>query len=206
MTWITSDPSGASTVPSSGRSGKPATPSSPSTTLPRKPQRSRKPVALKKDEIHRLSYHEVQQVEVELVAQASPTSARHTSPGTSPRMGIIRRTIKYSETDLDAVPMRCYRETDLDEVMQARHEEDEEEEAGQERVGNKVDSAFVSERSGHGTLGRSRSGARGRVERVVEDEEGVVSWATVRMLGDKKRQATPRAHEEDEVLSRLLKG
>ncbi|KAK1905648.1 PH and SEC7 domain containing protein 1 [Dissostichus eleginoides] len=26
------------------------------------------------------------------------------------------KTIKYSETDLDAVPLRCYRETDLDEV------------------------------------------------------------------------------------------
>lgn len=120
-------------------------------------------------------------------------------------MGIIRRTIKYSETDLDAVPMRCYRETDLDEVMQARHEE-EEERTGQERVGNKDDSALASERSGRGTLGRSRSGARGRVERVVEDEEGVVSWATVRMLGDRKRQSAMRTHEEDEVLSRLFKG
>uniref|UniRef100_A0A6Q2ZLX1 Pleckstrin and Sec7 domain containing a n=1 Tax=Esox lucius TaxID=8010 RepID=A0A6Q2ZLX1_ESOLU len=27
--------------------------------------------------------------------------------------------IKYSETDLDAVPLKCYRETDLDEVMSA---------------------------------------------------------------------------------------
>lgn len=142
-------------------------------------------------------------MEVELVAQTPPASTCHTSPSTSPRMGIIRRTIKYSETDLDAVPMRCYRETDLDEVMQARHEE---EEMGEEGVGNKDDSAFVSERSGRGTLGRSRSGARGRVERVVEDEEGVVSWATVRMLGDRKRQAATRPHEEDEVLSRLLKG
>lgn len=34
----------------------------------------------------------------------------------TPKTGIIRRTIKYSETDLDAVPLRCYRETDLDEV------------------------------------------------------------------------------------------
>lgn len=36
--------------------------------------------------------------------------------GSAPKTGIIRQTIKYSETDLDAVPLRCYRETDLDEV------------------------------------------------------------------------------------------
>lgn len=36
--------------------------------------------------------------------------------GSSPKTGIIRQTLKYSETDLDAVPLRCYRETDLDEV------------------------------------------------------------------------------------------
>lgn len=37
--------------------------------------------------------------------------------GFVPKTGIIRRTVQYSETDLDAVPLRCYRETDLDEVM-----------------------------------------------------------------------------------------
>lgn len=36
--------------------------------------------------------------------------------GSTPRTGIIRHSVKYSETDLDAVPLRCYRETDLDEV------------------------------------------------------------------------------------------
>lgn len=36
--------------------------------------------------------------------------------GSAPRTGIIRHSVKYSETDLDAVPLRCYRETDLDEV------------------------------------------------------------------------------------------
>lgn len=36
----------------------------------------------------------------------------------APRTGIIRHSVKYSETDLDAVPLRCYRETDLDEVGQ----------------------------------------------------------------------------------------
>lgn len=41
----------------------------------------------------------------------------HDPRGSAPGTGIIRRTIRYSETDLDAVPLRCYRETDLDEVI-----------------------------------------------------------------------------------------
>ncbi|XP_077481581.1 uncharacterized protein LOC144092561 isoform X2 [Stigmatopora argus] len=31
-----------------------------------------------------------------------------------PRTAVVGRTLEYSETDLDAVPLRCYRETDLD--------------------------------------------------------------------------------------------
>nr|DBA15322.1 TPA: hypothetical protein GDO54_004551 [Pyxicephalus adspersus] len=31
--------------------------------------------------------------------------------------GIIRRTIKYSDTDLDSVPLRCYRETNIDDIL-----------------------------------------------------------------------------------------
>uniref|UniRef100_A0A673X664 PH and SEC7 domain-containing protein 1-like n=1 Tax=Salmo trutta TaxID=8032 RepID=A0A673X664_SALTR len=54
--------------------------------------------------------------------------------------GIIRKTIKYSETDLDAVPLKCYRETDLDEVMLAEAQAERERE--QEEV--EVDSAFGS--------------------------------------------------------------
>uniref|UniRef100_A0A6Q2WV90 Pleckstrin and Sec7 domain containing a n=1 Tax=Esox lucius TaxID=8010 RepID=A0A6Q2WV90_ESOLU len=63
--------------------------------------------------------------------------------------GIIRRTIKYSETDLDAVPLKCYRETDLDEVMSAEgrtNRESEQDEA-------EVDSAFGSNRSVLGISG-----------------------------------------------------
>lgn len=56
----------------------------------------------------KLSHHAVRQVEVELVTPHPRGAALKT--------GIIRRAIKYSETDLDAVPLRCYRETDLDEV------------------------------------------------------------------------------------------
>uniref|UniRef100_A0A8C8HZS9 Pleckstrin and Sec7 domain containing a n=1 Tax=Oncorhynchus tshawytscha TaxID=74940 RepID=A0A8C8HZS9_ONCTS len=87
------------------------------------------------DEGQSLSYHNVQQVEVELVTPPPVAVV-----GISPKMGIIRKTIKYSETDLDAVPLKCYRETDLDEVMLAEARAERERE--QEEV--EVDSAFGS--------------------------------------------------------------
>ncbi|XP_009305656.1 uncharacterized protein psda isoform X2 [Danio rerio] len=135
------------------------------------------------------SCQDVQQVEVELISH-------HPTVGTSNKTGIIRRTVKYSETDIDAVPLRCYRETDLDEVMLAEQEE--------------VDSAFGSNRSVLGTSGTTSSSPLDGVlcphtdgEEELQDEE-VASWASVRMQGDKKRQnATP---EGDEVFSRLLRG
>uniref|UniRef100_A0A4W5NT38 Pleckstrin and Sec7 domain containing a n=1 Tax=Hucho hucho TaxID=62062 RepID=A0A4W5NT38_9TELE len=96
------------------------------------------------DEGQSLSYHNVQQVEVELVTPP-PVAVI----GISPKTGIIRKTIKYSETDLDAVPLKCYRETDLDEVMLAEAEALEEREREQE------------ERAGHLGL-QSRGGGGGR--------------------------------------------
>uniref|UniRef100_G3NJM8 Pleckstrin and Sec7 domain containing n=1 Tax=Gasterosteus aculeatus TaxID=69293 RepID=G3NJM8_GASAC len=63
--------------------------------------------------------------------------------GASPKTGIIRRTLKYSETDLDAVPLRCYRETDIDEVLLAELDDG--------------DSAFGSNRSVQGTSGTGSS-------------------------------------------------
>ncbi|CAI5655063.1 unnamed protein product [Oreochromis niloticus] len=176
----------------------PPTSSSPSPTPPSslhlKPGNQRRG---RETEGQKLSHHEVRQIEVELVT----TDPR----GSTPKTGIIRRTLKYSETDLDAVPLRCYRETDLDEVMRA--------EAAEE-----ADSAFGSNRS---VLGNSNfnpadpspkphPGGRKEVdgEEEEEDEEdeeegGVVSWASVRMQGDRQRQ---RAMKEEEVLSLLLKG
>ncbi|XP_008296043.1 PH and SEC7 domain-containing protein 1-like [Stegastes partitus] len=146
----------------------------------------------------KLSYHEVRQIEVELV---TPNSR-----GSTPKTGIIRRTIKYSETDLDAVPLRCYRETDLDEVMRAEAEAAEE-----------ADSAFGSNRSVLGNCSfspadaspkpRTGGGKEENGEEEDEDEEeeeGVVSWASVRMQGDRQRQRATK--EEDEVFSLLLKG
>ncbi|CAG05091.1 unnamed protein product [Tetraodon nigroviridis] len=61
--------------------------------------------------LHKASHHKVRQIQVELVTSDPCDFA--------PKTGIIRHTIKYSETDLDAVPLRCYRETDLDEVRTA---------------------------------------------------------------------------------------
>ncbi|KAK5854425.1 hypothetical protein PBY51_015495 [Eleginops maclovinus] len=148
-------------------------------------------------EAPKVTHHKVRQIEVELVTSDTR--------GSAPKTGIIRQTIKYSETDLDAVPLRCYRETDLDEVMRAEAEAEAAEEA---------DSDFGSNRS---FLGNSfsppspkpRTDGRTKVEEEEEEEyeqeeEGVVSWASVRMLGDRQKQRATR--EEDEVFSLLLKG
>uniref|UniRef100_A0A8B9KQQ3 Pleckstrin and Sec7 domain containing a n=1 Tax=Astyanax mexicanus TaxID=7994 RepID=A0A8B9KQQ3_ASTMX len=120
-------------------------------------------------ETQKATSHDVQQVDVELL-NPPPSS------GSSPKTGIIKRTIKYSETDLDAVPMRCYRETDIDEVILAEQEE--------------VDSAFGSDRSVLGTSGTSSGSpmegtlslqANGEEEDEQLQDEEVVSWASVRI-------------------------
>lgn len=54
----------------------------------------------------------------------------------------VGRAAKYSETDLDTVPLRCYRETDIDEVLA------EQEEA--------ADSAIESQPSSEGPAGTGR--------------------------------------------------
>ncbi len=131
--------------------------------------------------------------------------------GTSPKTGIIRRTLKYSETDLDAVPLRCYRETDIDEVLLAEQED--------------ADSAFGSNRSVQGLSGtgssplgglaygrtdgeevEERRGGREEEEEEdeEEEEEEMVSWASVRMQGDNRKQQYA-AQEEPEVFGHLLK-
>uniref|UniRef100_A0A8C8CB89 Pleckstrin and Sec7 domain containing a n=1 Tax=Oncorhynchus tshawytscha TaxID=74940 RepID=A0A8C8CB89_ONCTS len=66
--------------------------------------------------------------------------------------------INYAETDLDAVPLKCYRETDLDEVILAEAEREQEE----------VDSAFGSNRS---VLGTSASSASTIVRTDGEEDE-----------------------------------
>lgn len=53
----------------------------------------------------------------------------------------VGRAAKYSETDLDTVPLRCYRETDIDEVLAEREE---------------ADSAIESQPSSEGPPGTAR--------------------------------------------------
>ncbi|XP_018621639.1 flocculation protein FLO11-like [Scleropages formosus] len=177
----------SSTAPPSGTSSESPTPTPPN-SLPLKTTPSeRGPEGMSQS----LASHNVQHVEVELVTPP-PAAA-----GASPKTGIIRRTIKYSETDLDAVPLRCYRETNIDEVLAEQEE---------------ADSAFGSNRSVMGTSGAGSSPLEGALyvrtdgeedlEEELQDEE-VVSWASVRMQGDRKRQHATQ--EEDEVYSLLLK-
>ncbi|XP_016107913.1 PH and SEC7 domain-containing protein 1-like [Sinocyclocheilus grahami] len=163
-----------------------APPSGHSTPIP--------PSYLPLEELALRANHDVQHVEVELV---TPPPA---APGTSPKTGIIRRTLKYSETDLDAVPLRCYRETDIDEVLLAEQED--------------ADSAFGSNRSVMGTscagsspLGEmSNERTDGQEEEEEEEEEDVASWVTVRMQGDVRRLlADQERDEEEEFYSMMLK-
>ncbi|XP_075902108.1 uncharacterized protein LOC142901470 [Nelusetta ayraudi] len=141
----------------------------------------------------RSSAHQVRQVEVELVTSGPR--------GSTPRTGIIRHSVKYSETDLDAVPLRCYRETDLDEVMRAEAEAAEQEQEEEEEL--EEDSAFGSNRSS--SLGHAPTTvAPWGVE--PEEEEGVASWASVRMLGERQRRRAEKEQEQEEVLGLLLRG
>ncbi|XP_032429815.1 PH and SEC7 domain-containing protein 1-like isoform X4 [Xiphophorus hellerii] len=172
----------ASTAPPSGNSSESPTPTPPSSL----PLLS--------------ANHDVQHVEVELV---TPPPA---AIGMSPKTGIIRRTLKYSETDLDAVPLRCYRETDIDEILLAEQDD--------------ADSAFGSNRSVQGTSGAGSSPLRGLAYRRTggeeeegsedeeekdeeEEEEEMVSWASVRMQGDSRKQRYA-AEEDPEVFGHLL--
>ncbi|KAI4892463.1 hypothetical protein NFI96_012572 [Prochilodus magdalenae] len=158
------------------------------------------PNSLPLEELALRANHDVHHVEVELV---TPPPA---APGTSPKTGIIRRTLKYSETDLDAVPLRCYRETDIDEVLLADKDD--------------FDSAFGSNRSVMGTSGTGSSPLggtpydrtdgeeeedRAHEEEEQEGEEDVASWASVRTQGDLRRQLNSQEQEEEEILSMLLK-
>lgn len=63
--------------------------------------------------------HSLSHVEVEI--EMSPPGSQ--KPG-SCETGIIKRTVKYSETDLDTVPLRCYRETNIDDILAEKEEVD----------------------------------------------------------------------------------
>uniref|UniRef100_A0A7N8WJI6 Pleckstrin and Sec7 domain containing a n=1 Tax=Mastacembelus armatus TaxID=205130 RepID=A0A7N8WJI6_9TELE len=157
-------------TPADALSTTPPTSGSPSPTPPSslhlRPASQRRG---RDSEGQRSSHHNVQQIEVELVTPGSRDSVTKT--------GIVRRTVKYSETDLDAVPLKCYRETDLDEVTEEAE----------------VDSAFGSNRSvlGNSSFSPADASLKPRIggrededgneeeeEDEDEEEEGVVSWAS----------------------------
>ncbi|XP_030097194.1 PH and SEC7 domain-containing protein 1 isoform X1 [Serinus canaria] len=102
---------GSSDTPKTGSS---APDSAPLTELP---QKSVSPLPAKPSGL--VPEHSLSHVEVEI--EVSPLSSQ--KPG-SCETGIIRRTVKYSETDLDTVPLRCYRETNIDDILAEKEEVD----------------------------------------------------------------------------------
>ncbi|XP_063019716.1 PH and SEC7 domain-containing protein 1 isoform X1 [Melospiza melodia melodia] len=102
---------GSSDTPKTGSSAPDSTP------LAELPQKSVSPLPAKPPEL--VPEHSLSHVEVEI--EVSPLSSQ--KPG-SCETGIIRRTVKYSETDLDTVPLRCYRETNIDDILAEKEEVD----------------------------------------------------------------------------------
>ncbi|NXG67237.1 PSD1 protein, partial [Hemiprocne comata] len=102
---------GSSDAPKTGSSAPDSAP------LAKPPQ---KPVHLPPAEPPRsMPEHSLSHVEVEI--EMSPPGSQKPS---SCEIGIIRRTVKYSETDLDTVPLRCYRETNIDDILAEKEEVD----------------------------------------------------------------------------------
>ncbi|NWH35575.1 PSD1 protein, partial [Chloropsis hardwickii] len=102
---------GSSDTPKTGSS---APDSAPLAELPQKPV---SPLPAEPPEL--VPEHSLSHVEVEI--EVSPLGSQ--KPG-SCETGIIRRTVKYSETDLDTVPLRCYRETNIDDILAEKEEVD----------------------------------------------------------------------------------
>ncbi|RLW04203.1 hypothetical protein DV515_00006029 [Chloebia gouldiae] len=102
---------GSSDTPKTGSSAPDSAP------LAELPQKSVSPLPAKPPGL--VPEHSLSHVEVEI--EVSPLSSQ--KPG-SCETGIIRRTVKYSETDLDTVPLRCYRETNIDDILAEKEEVD----------------------------------------------------------------------------------
>ncbi|NXM10747.1 PSD1 protein, partial [Ploceus nigricollis] len=102
---------GSSDTPKTGSSAPDSAP------LAELPQKSVSP--LPAEPLGLVPEHSLSHVEVEI--EVSPLSSQ--KPG-SCETGIIRRTVKYSETDLDTVPLRCYRETNIDDILAEKEEVD----------------------------------------------------------------------------------
>ncbi|XP_028943393.1 PH and SEC7 domain-containing protein 1-like, partial [Antrostomus carolinensis] len=102
-----------------GSSDTPKTGSSAPKSAPRA-EPPQKPICLLPTELPGSTpEHSLSHVEVEI--EMSPPGSQ--KPG-SCETGIIRRTVKYSETDLDTVPLRCYRETNIDDILAEKEEVD----------------------------------------------------------------------------------
>ncbi|NWR64532.1 PSD1 protein, partial [Bucorvus abyssinicus] len=102
---------GSSDTPKTGFSAPDSTPlakppQKPARLLPTKPPGS-------------MPEHSLNHVEVEI--EMSPLGDQKTG---CCETGIIKRTVKYSETDLDTVPLRCYRETNIDDILAEKEEVD----------------------------------------------------------------------------------
>ncbi|KAM7048208.1 PH and SEC7 domain-containing protein 1 [Acridotheres tristis] len=102
---------GSSDTPKTGSSAPDSTP------LAELPQKSVSPLPAEPPGL--VPEHSLSHVEVEI--EVSPLGSQ--KPG-SCETGIIRRTVKYSETDLDTVPLRCYRETNIDDILAEKEEVD----------------------------------------------------------------------------------
>ncbi|NWI03826.1 PSD1 protein, partial [Tichodroma muraria] len=102
---------GSSDTPKTGSSAPDSAP------LPEIPQKSVSPRPAEPPGL--VPEHSLSHVEVEI--EVSPSGSQ--KPG-SCETGIIRRTVKYSETDLDTVPLRCYRETNIDDILAEKEEVD----------------------------------------------------------------------------------
>ncbi|XP_059707452.1 PH and SEC7 domain-containing protein 1 [Haemorhous mexicanus] len=102
---------GSSDTPKTGSSAPDSAP------LAELPQKSVSPLPAEPPGL--VPEHSLSHVEVEI--EVSPLSSQ--KPG-SCETGIIRRTVKYSETDLDTVPLRCYRETNIDDILAEKEEVD----------------------------------------------------------------------------------
>ncbi|XP_032551507.1 PH and SEC7 domain-containing protein 1 isoform X5 [Chiroxiphia lanceolata] len=102
---------GSSDAPKTGSSAPDSTSLAESPQKPVSPLPAKPPVSIPE--------HSLSHVEVEI--EVSPLGSQ--KPG-SCETGIIRRTVKYSETDLDTVPLRCYRETNIDDILAEKEEVD----------------------------------------------------------------------------------
>ncbi|XP_077207237.1 PH and SEC7 domain-containing protein 1 isoform X2 [Paroedura picta] len=131
------------------------TPKSPDPPSPALEERSHKTQPKQERVVPEHSLCHVE-VEIEMTPSGSPEPANCET-------GIIRRTVTYSETDLDSVPLRCYHETNIDDILAEKDE---------------VDSAIESQKDSEsnqscpGTVGKASVISREPFSKHNREEEG----------------------------------